>query len=371
MVNISQEKQGYKYIEEFGYIPEDWKIKTVKEVASIQTGTKNTEDKVDNGLYPFFVRSQTVEFINDYAYDEEAVLTAGDGVGVGKVFHYINGKFNVHQRVYKISDFKDIIGKYFYLYFRNTFFNEVKKYTAKSSVDSVRLEMIADMNVLVPPLKEQEKIAEVLGDIDSLIDTTQKLINKKKDIKTATMQKLLTPKEDWEEKELGQLLQYEQPTNYIVSNAEYNDNNTIPVLTAGKSFILGYTDETNNIFNKIPVIIFDDFTTESKFVTFPFKVKSSAMKILKPADSSVNIKLVYELMQTIEFHIADHKRYWISEYQYLKIKLPPTDSERNRIATILSDMDSEIEALEKELNKYQNLKTGMMQELLTGKTRLI
>ena len=91
--------KGYKQTE-VGVIPEDWDIDGIQNLAEIKTGAKNTQDKIDGGEYPFFVRSQTIERINSFSFDGEAILTAGDGVGTGKVFHYINGKFDYHQRVY-------------------------------------------------------------------------------------------------------------------------------------------------------------------------------------------------------------------------------------------------------------------------------
>lgn len=171
-----------------------WKEVSVKDLMKIETGSRNTEDKIDNGQYPFFVRSQTVEHIDSFHYDCEAVLTAGDGVGTGKVFHYINGKFDAHQRVYVMSQFKDVLGKYFYYWFSKNFFAEVAKYTAKSSVDSVRKQMIAGMVLPLPSAEEQQKIVGILSDIDTLITNLQKLIQKKKDIRQGTMQMLVTGK---------------------------------------------------------------------------------------------------------------------------------------------------------------------------------
>lgn len=111
-----------------------WKEAPVKDLVKIETGSRNTEDKNDDGQYPFFVRSQTVERIDSFHYDCEAVLTAGDGVGTGKVFHYINGKFDAHQRVYVMSQFKqEVLGKYFYYWFSKNFYAEVAKYTASQS----------------------------------------------------------------------------------------------------------------------------------------------------------------------------------------------------------------------------------------------
>jgi len=169
---------------------------------------------------------------------------------------------------------------------------------------------------------------------------------------------------------LGELLDYEQPTKYLVKDTEYSDNYNIPVLTAGKTFVLGYINEETGIFKDLPVIIFDDFTTATKFVDFPFKAKSSAMKMLKPRNKDINLRFVFEKMQMIDFKLGDHKRYWISEYQNVEIDTPKPD-EQKAISTVLSDMDTEIEKLESQLTKYQNIKQGMMQTLLTGKIRLL
>jgi len=138
----------------------------------------------------------------------------------------------------------------------------------------------------------------------------------------------------WKEVELGDVLDYEQPTDYIVANEDYADEYETPVLTAGKSFILGYTDEKKGIYNKLPVIIFDDFTVASKYVTFPFKVKSSAMKLLTPKTKDVNLKYIFWLMQTIKVNSVSHKRYYLSKYQHIKIPLPPLPIQQ-KIVSIL------------------------------------
>lgn len=138
---------------------------------------------------------------------------------------------------------------------------------------------------------------------------------------------------------LGDVLEYEQPTKYIVDSVNYDDSFTIPVLTAGKSFILGYTDETTGVFDNLPVIIFDDFTTAFHYVDFPFKVKSSAMKILKPVKERADIKYLYYKMQTISIDNDLHKRYWISKYSQIQIPLPPL-SQQQKIANILDAADA-------------------------------
>ena len=155
----------------------EWEKKRFKDVCNITTGNKNTQDKSDDGIYPFYVRSQNVERINSWTFDGEAILTAGDGVGVGKVFHYSTGKIGVHQRVYILSDFK-CDGKYLYSYFAGNFYNRVKRMSAKNSVDSVRMEMIADMPISLPSTMEQKKIGHLLALLDERIATQNKIIEK-------------------------------------------------------------------------------------------------------------------------------------------------------------------------------------------------
>ena len=153
----------------------------------------------------------------------------------------------------------------------------------------------------------------------------------------------------WTIAKFEDLLDYIQPTNYIVKSTDYKDTYPTPVLTAGKSFIKGYTNETDGIFTKLPTIIFDDFTTATKFVNFPFKVKSSAMKILHPTCDLVNIKLAYYYMQTIHLKGETHKRFWISEYSQIPVPLAPLNEQKRILAKLeqlLTDLDKGIEYLE-------------------------
>ncbi|MCL2093573.1 MAG: restriction endonuclease subunit S [Treponema sp.] len=154
----------------------------------------------------------------------------------------------------------------------------------------------------------------------------------------------------WVVAPLESLLNYEQPTPYIVKSTNYNANFKTPVLTAGKSFIIGYTNETNGIYKDIlPVIIFDDFTTATQFVTFPFKVKSSAMKMLQIVSPELNIKYLFYRMQLIRHNSTTHKRYWISDYSNNVIELPPL-AEQHRIVTqidaLFSKLDKGVETLQ-------------------------
>ena len=151
-----------------------WEQRKAKEICSIGTGKSNTQDQVDDGKYPFYIRSDVPVRSNKYLYDCEAIITIGDG-NIGKVFHYVNGKFDLHQRCYKMTDFKDIWGKYFFYYFSTKFYDRAMKMTAKATVDSVRLEMISEMDIKKPPqISEQKQIAEFFANLDNLIALHQR-----------------------------------------------------------------------------------------------------------------------------------------------------------------------------------------------------
>ena len=160
----------------------------IGDICHISTGKSNTQDKKDDGIYPFYVRSPHIERSNKYLYDEEAVLTVGDGVGTGKVFHYVNGKYDLHQRVYRMFNFKDINAKYFYYLFSQKFYKRVMSMTAKSSVDSVRLEMISQMEIEYPSINEQETIANYFTSLDSQISASTSRLASLKQMKAASLQ---------------------------------------------------------------------------------------------------------------------------------------------------------------------------------------
>lgn len=175
---------------------------------------------------------------------------------------------------------------------------------------------------------------------------------------------------EWTEYELGELLLYEQPTSYIVKSTDYNDTYKIPVLTAGKSFILGYTNESEGVFDKLPVIIFDDFTTATQYVNFKFKVKSSAMKILHINSELVTPKYIFYRMQTIQFDHSTHKRYWIQQYSKIKISVPPLPEQERivaRIEELFSELDKAVETLKTTNQQLAVYRQAVLKEAFTGK----
>ena len=242
-----------------------------------------------------------------------------------------------------------------------------------STIKNLSLKTIKNTPINLPSKQEQEKIASFLNQVDTKIEQLTKKEKLLQQYKKGVMQKIFNQEIrfqaddgsefcDWEEKRLKEVLDYEQPTKYIVESTEYNGNYNTPVLTAGKTFILGYTNEENGIYTNSPVIIFDDFTTANHYVDFDFKVKSSAMKLLKEKNENICLKFVYEFIQKLHFPIGEHKRYWISEYSYLKIKLPCLE-EQNKIANFLSSIDTKIEQTQKQLEKTKEFKKALLQQM--------
>lgn len=245
----------------------------------------------------------------------------------------------------------------------------------ESARPNLSLNDISNLKFLLPPLPEQEKIAEVLGAWDEGIEKLSALIRLKEKQKKALMQKLLTGRirlngfsQPWKDVELGELLNYEQPIKYLVKDYIAYQQHLIPVLTANKAFIRGSTEDTNGIYNKEDCIIFDDFTTDTKYVDFPFKIKSSAIKILT-AKKDVNLKFVFEQMFRIQYPLGGHKRNYLSEYQFIAISIPYLN-EQKVIAEVLSTADDEIKLLKQKLSAFKEQKKALMQQLLTGKIRV-
>lgn len=383
-------------------VTKDWEKRIVKELMKIETGSRNTEDKKDDAQYPFFVRSQTVEHIDTFHYDCEAVLTAGDGVGTGKVFHYINGKFDAHQRVYVMSQFKEVLGKYFYYWFSKNFYAEVAKYTAKSSVDSVRRQMIADMIIPLPTKEEQKRIISVLSDIDALIVNLQKLIVKKNNIRQGTMQMLVTGKRrlsgfsgDWMKINLSKNSRLKARIGWQgLTTAEYLDEGYSYLITGtdfkdGQIFWNGchyvdydrYAQDPNIQVSNGDLLLTKDGTIGKVAYVTGLKrpaTLNSGVFLVKPITDAYTAHFMFYALESSVFKDFLQQLSVGSTINHLYQKdlvkfelfVPPTKDEQEAIAGILFDMDSEIHRLEEKLSKIQKVKQGMMEELLTGKVRL-
>ena len=171
--------------------------------------------------------------------------------------------------------------------------------------------------------------------------------------------------DDWEERKLGEIFNYEQPTKYIVKSTEYDDNFNTPVLTAGKSFLLGYTDEISGIKNATvenPVVIFDDFTTGSHYVDFPFKIKSSAMKLLSLNDNSDNFYFMFNTLKNIKYVPQSHERHWISKFSSFEI-YKPSQEEQQKIGSFFKHLDDTIALHQRKLDLLKEQKKGYLQKM--------
>lgn len=285
--------------------------------------------------------------------------------------------------MYPIWAKKDLhIGYLFHFMLGPSFYKTAVAMSMRTGMPKINRADLNSVAVLLPPVSEQKKIAQILSAWDSAISVTEKLLINSQQQKKALMQQLLTGKKrlldengvrfsgEWEKVKLGDVLDYVQPTPYLVDSTDYNDDYLTPVLTAGKSFILGYTNESHGVYHPpLPVVIFDDFTTDSKFVDFSFKAKSSAMKILSAKDG-FSIKYIFESMQMLDFKIGGHQRHWISIFSSLIIRIPHIQ-EQQKIASVLSAADAEISTLKKKLACLKDEKKALMQQLLTGKRRVV
>lgn len=183
-------------IEWIGLMPNEWSMQRLRFLCNIETGNMDTQHNNPKGKYPFYVRSPVVEHSDDYTFDNEAVLMAGDGVGAGKVFHYVNGKYGCHQRVYSLNNFCGINAKFIYYYLLENFYRKIEESNAKSTVDSVRLPMIKDFPVIFPHKNEQTCIVNYLDSkctkIDAIIEREQDVIEKLKEYKMSVITEAVT-----------------------------------------------------------------------------------------------------------------------------------------------------------------------------------
>ena len=203
----------------FSGFSDAWEQRNAKELCNIGTGKSNTQDQIEDGIYPFFIRSDVPVKSNKFLYDCEAVITIGDG-NIGKVFHYVNGKFDLHQRCYKMTDFQFVTGKYFFYFFSTHFYERAMKMTAKATVDSVRLEMIADMEIRYPHhTTEQVAIANFFSNLDRLITLHQcNYFFNATEMVSRNVEKTFS----WEQRKLGDIAIF-NPKSELPEKFEYVD----------------------------------------------------------------------------------------------------------------------------------------------------
>ena len=360
----------------------EWK--TLGEVCEIKRGRILSKTYLEEhvGRFPVY-SSQTrnngeIGRIDTYDFDGEYATWTTDGAYAGTVF-YRSGKFSITNICGLINPKEDskLMVKFVVYWLQIEAKKHVKGGSGNPKLMSNEVEKIA---IPIPAIETQEKIVKTLDKFTNYVTELQAELQA--ELQDRTLQynyyrdKLLSEEyldkmsneiREFEVKwgRLEDLLYYEQPTKYIVSSTEYDKSYNIPVLTAGQKFILGYTNENEGICcadKNDPVIIFDDFTTDNKWVDFNFKVKSSAMKILRPKDNT-NLRYCYYYMSTIKSDITEHKRMWISEYSKTAIPIPPPAIQQkvvnilDKFQDILKDTEgllpAEIEQRQKQYEYYR------------------
>lgn len=381
----------------------DWEEKKIDKVCRIQTGSGNTQDKEDDGIYPFYVRSPIVEHSNKYIFECESVLTVGDGVGVGNVYHYANGKFNCHQRVYAMNEFNGISGKYFYYFFSTHFGARVKSMTAKTSVDSVRKDMIAKMDIQMPnDMKEQSKIATLLSDIDKKIESQATLVEKLKNTKDAMLVKMFPQGEskvpeirfdgfsgDWEEKKLGSVAEFikdgthasykDSKVGYPLLSAKdiYNNEIHIPadcrIISEEdyKSIFKSYNLENNDI---LLTIVGTIGRIAIYKIAMPQVAFQRSVAIIRPK-KIYDAKFISQYMSIYYFQSELLKRQnkgaqggiYLGSLSKILVKIPSKKEEQEKIGQFFSNLDKEIEINQQKYEKLCDVKKALLSKLFPTK----
>ena len=294
----------------------------------------------------------------NYPRKGEVMITCAGTVGKTIVFDGEDAYFQDSNIVW-LSNPKQL--------YINPFLNYVLSRVNWNKLNSTTITRIYNDNlrelvINFPTVKEQEKVVALLSILDKRIAIQNKVIEKYESLIKALRHNIFSTLVPEKEVTIADVLSYEQPTKYIVSDTEYSDNKDLtPVLTANKAFILGYTEEAEGIYDKGPCIILDDFTLDSKIVDFPFKVKSSAIKILS-ARTTVRLRYIYEYLKFLDLNTGEHKRHYIAEIEPMMIELPEEDAIQS-ISYLFDRMDHRRKGLEKDLQLLKSQKDYLLRAL--------
>ena len=312
------------------------------------------------GLYPVYGGNGLRGFTESYNHDGDYILIGRQGALCGNI-RKVTGKTYVTEHAIAVCASKENETTFLQYLFQKM---KLGQYSDQSAQPGLAVNKLLRLNINVPSKIEQAKIAKILSLIDERIITQNKIIEDLKKLKSAIRKRVFTSFKNGhtESCEINQLIAYEQPTTYIVTNDEYSADKTLtPVLTANKGFVLGYTDEDFGIYQKGECIIFDDFTMDAKYVSFPFKVKSSAIKILT-AKPDVNLRFMFEYLSYLELKSEEHKRHYISEIASLVIELPSKEKQ-NRIAYLMTSLDNKLALEENTRARYMDEKRYLLSQM--------
>ncbi|WP_375560193.1 restriction endonuclease subunit S [Bernardetia sp. OM2101] len=358
-----QLKNGYKSTE-VGVIPKEWQVKTIKEIAPLQRGFDLPNRELVTGIYPVVYSNGIVNYHNKFQAQSPGIVTGRSGT-IGKVT-YVEENYWPHNTALWVTNFNNNDSKYIYYLFLKI---KLERFATGSGVPTLNRNDVHDFQIPIPPLKEQKAIANALSDADVYISSLEELIQKKQNIKQATMQKLLKPKKDWEVKTLGEVADIKKGQMITESQTVLGN---IPVIAGGMKPSC-YHNKSNRKKNTITI---SASGANAGYVAFhKNEIFASDCSTIENSNQ-YNIKFIYFLVLSKQRFIyklqvgGAQPHIYPEQIKKIEISLPPI-SEQTQIATILSDMDNELEILEEKLQKAEQLKQGMMQNLLTGKIRLL
>ncbi|MFT3748580.1 MAG: restriction endonuclease subunit S [Agriterribacter sp.] len=362
---------------------DEWNRRRLEEVAEVSSGgtPSRNNDSYWNGDIPW-VSTTLIDF-NLITDTEKKITEEGLRNSSAKLFTkgsllmamYGQGKTRgkvamlgidatTNQACASIMANREILDSSFLFQNLSKRYHEIRDLSNKGGQENLSGTIIKGIEISFPSLIEQKRIADFFSFINERILTQNKIIEGLKSFKVSLRNRLFEPIPNRENEalQIKDILEYEQPTKYLVSNTNYSpDSSFTPVLTANKAFVLGYTDEGFGIYNKGECIIFDDFTMDMKYVDFPFKVKSSAIKILTPKPN-VNLKFIFEYLTFLDLRAGGHKRHYISEIEPKIIALPDINKQNNT-AKILSIIDQKIEIETTILNLFTKQKQYLLQQM--------
>lgn len=337
----------------FSNFSNDYEIKEIADI-TYNVSSGKISKQLEDGQYNVYGSMGVIGKSNFYDYTGEKVLVARVGANAGSVSK-INENCCISDNTLVLEP-KNILNDY--LYYSLSYFNP-KKLIFGSGQPLVTGTQIKKIKLSIPKKEEQLKVAKFLSLLDKKIELQTKKIEDLKLFKLYIRNKIFSGIKTKDK--IINTLNYEQPNRYIVKSDDYlNDENLIPVLTANKAFILGYCNE-DDYYNKGDVIIFDDFTMDSKYVNFNFKIKSSAIKLLTQKNNN-NLKYIFECLQALNLESTEHKRHYISIVQEIEIPVPDIIVQ-NKIANLMFMYDKKIKLESDNYNKLIELKKGLMQNM--------
>ena len=336
----------------------EWELKRIDEISPLQRGFDLPSQSLQVGSVPVVYSNGIMNYHNESKCVAPGIVTGRSGT-IGRLTYIESGPYWPHNTSLWVTDFKGNIPLFVYYLLEHI---DLSRFSSGSGVPTLNRNDVHAFKTGIPSVEEQHKIADCLSIIDKRISIQNKVIEKYESLIKALRHHLFSTLEPVKEVSVADLLSYEQPTKYIVSNTEYSNNTDLtPVLTANKAFILGYTDEVEGIYDKGPCIILDDFTLDSKIVEFPFKVKSSAIKILS-TKTTVSLRYIFEYLKFLDLNTEEHKRHYIAEIEPMSIELPEEDTIKS-IAFLFDLMDKRRKGLEREQQLLKSQKDYLLREI--------